>query len=195
MFKYMNIKLDHLTKHETKKHSLKRFFIVLGIILLYTIYLVYRFGNDGFGLGILTWSAFLMATPIADAGILIDLPIRILTGLRMVCTEIVVWIIGILVNLYFLSTNPQIYNKTLITHTFYQILIHPLPNWIIILLSAGGTFLSLYFGDELMDVIFFHQRKKYFKHRSYFYIIVIIFTIILFYISYKYFLSWFGLKI
>jgi len=191
----MKIKLSHLVKHETKKHSLKRFFIVLTILLIYTGYLVYKFGSDGFSLGILTWTTFLMATPIADAGILIDLPIRIFLSIRMVFTEIMVWVIGILVNIYYLTFNSQIYEKTAITHTFYQILTHPWPDWIIIVISAAGTFLSLYFGDELMDVVFFHERKKYLKHRKYFYIIVLVFTIALFYFAYKYFLSWFGLII
>lgn len=191
----MKINLKHLQKHETKSSSLKRFLIVLIILIFYTGYLVYQFGNDGFSLGILTWSAFLMATPIADAGILIDLPIRIFLNIRMVYTEMIVWAIGIAVNIYFLSFNPQVYEKTAITHTFHQILTHPWPDWIIIVISAAGTFLSLYFGDELMDVIFFHEREKYLKHRKYFYIILAIFAIVLFYFAYKYFLSWFGLTI
>ncbi len=191
----MKIPIKHLTTHETKQHSLKRFLIVLIILVFYTAFLVYKFGSDGFSLGILTWSAFLMATPIADAGILVDLPIRILLGVRMVYTEIIVWIIGISVNIYFVLFNSNVYHKTLITETFYQILTKPWPNWIIIFLSLGGTFLSLYFGDELLDVVFFHERKKYLKHRKYFYYIFILFAIFLFYFSYKYFLSWFGLKI
>lgn len=191
----MQITLKHLTTHETKKHSVKRFLIVLVILLIYTIYLVLKFGSDGLSLGIITWSAFVMATPIADAGLLLDLPIRLAAGIRMVYSEMFVWLVAISTNLYFIFFNPEVYHKTSITDAFHQILTKPWPNWIIILISMAGTFLSLYFGDELLDIVFFHQRKKFQKHKHYYYIIIVLFAIILFYFLYHRFLLIFGLNI
>ncbi len=191
----MEITIKNLATHETKKYSLKRFLIVLSIFIVYTLYLVIRFGGNGFGLAVLTWTAFVMATPIPDGGLLLDFPVRLLTGLRMVFSEIFVWLVAISTNLYFLFSKPEIYSKTTVTHVFYQILINPWPDWLIIIISLSGTFLSLYFGDELLDIIFFHQRKKYQKGKYYYYIIVILFIVFIFYFLYRYFLSFFGLKI
>lgn len=190
----MKITLDNLRNHQTKKHSLKRFLIVLTILFVYTSYLVFKFGSEGIALAMLTWSTFVMATPIPDAGILLDFPLRILTGIRMVFSEMIVWVISISLNLYFLKFNPEVYNKTVITHIFYQILTHPWPDWVIILISLMGTFLALYFGDELLDVIFHHQRKKYRKNKHFYYIIIIVFILFLFYFLYRYFLSFFNLN-
>ena len=189
------IKIKHLKSHETKKHSLKKFLFVLTILAFYSIYLFFKFGNDGLSLLLITWSVFVMATPIPDAGFILDFPIRLLTGVKMIFSEIFVWSIAIGVNLYFLKFNPEIYNKTTITHVFYQILNKPWPDWIIIFISLLGTFLSLYFGDELLDIIIFRQRKKYFKHKKKYFIIVIFFILFLFYFLYRYFLSFFNLEL
>jgi len=191
----MKIVLRHFVTHETKKHSLKRFLLVLIILIIYTSYLVIKFGSNGFSLVIITWSAFVIATPIPDAGLLLDFPIRLTTGLRMVYSEIFVWLIAISTNLYFVFLNKEIYSKTSITNVFYQILTNPWPNWLIIVISLAGTFLSLYFGDELLDIVFFHQREKYQRHKRYYYIIVVLFFVFIFYLLYHYFLSLFKLDI
>jgi hypothetical protein len=46
------------------------------------------------------------------------------------------------------------------------ILTTPYPYWIVIFLSAIGTFLSIRFGDELMDVL--HHKDRYFYLRHHF---------------------------
>ena len=43
-----------------------------------------------------------------------------------------------------------------------KILTTPYPFWAVIILSGLGTFLSIRFGDELMDVI--HHRERDFFH-------------------------------
>ena len=49
---------------------------------------------------------------------------------------------------------------------FKQILLNPIPFWFIIILSAAGTFLSVYFGDELIDIAKHKDRKKHFAHKN-----------------------------
>jgi hypothetical protein len=99
-----------------------------------------------------TWSFFVFCTPIADAGFLIDFPIRILTGFRMFFSEIIVWIISGIITYYSFFYNPAIFNDTIILKLYYQILTNIIPYGIIILLSAIGTFVSIHFGDEIYDI-------------------------------------------
>ena len=48
----------------------------------------------------------------------------------------------------------------------YQIITTPYPYWGIVFLSAAGTFLSIHFGDELMDAL--HHRDRDFFHSHHF---------------------------
>ena len=169
--------------------------IALAIFLIYTAYLYYRFGGSGIIIGVITWSAFVLATPIADAGLILDLPIRVFIGIRMVISEALVWTFAITLNIILLSTHNELYDKTAITHTFKQILTNPWPNWIIIIIAAIGTFLSVYFGDELLDTIFHKDREKHIKHKKWYRPLMALIFIIIFYLAYKYFLSFFGLEV
>jgi len=112
----------------------------------------------------LTWSFFVLCTPVADAGFLLDFPIRLLFGLRMFVVEIFVWVVAIVISSATLVFAPEYFQTTLITRVFYQVLCHPIPYWSIIFLSFTGTFASIYFGDEMMDVITHNQRIKHHKH-------------------------------
>jgi hypothetical protein len=191
----MNIKAAHLIKHETKKHQLIRFTIALFILLAYTTYLMRSYGADGLTLGFITWSAFVMATPLPDGGIILDFPIRLLTGIRMVFSEIFVWIVAIGGNVYLVFERPYIYEKTVVANSFHRILMHPWPDWSILLISLAGTFLGLYFGDELLDVISHSKRKKYSRFGYIYKFILVIFGLALLYVSYKYFLRLFGIGV
>lgn len=191
----MNIKLQGLLHDETKKNQLIRFLIGFAVLALYTTFLIMKYGPSGLTLGAITWSAFVLATPVADGGLLLDFPIRLITGMRMLYSEILVWVVAIGLNIQILITNPQVYGQTLITDTFHRILTNPWPYWIIIVISAIGTFISIFFGDELLDVVFHKDRKKYLKHHVVYKTVVAIFFIALFYFIYKEFLSLFGLQI
>ncbi len=191
----MHIKSKHLLSHETKKHQLKRFVVAVTILLFYTAYLVWDQGANGFSLGIITWSAFVLATPLPDGGLILDFPIRLLTGIRMIYTEIFVWIAAILANIFYINLRPEIYDRTIVTHAFKMILVNPWPNWIVIVISGIGTFLGLYFGDELLDLIFHHQRKKYKKMKIIYRFIFAIFLIVALYYFYKNFLKFFGIEV
>src|SRR6056297_2035506 len=94
------IRNSTLIKHETKRNVLFRFLFVLILFLAYLIFMNFKYGaKDGFLVTLLTWSFFIFCTPIADAGFLLDFPIRIITGIKMAYTETFVWIIAIAINI------------------------------------------------------------------------------------------------
>lgn len=142
---------------------MKKFLLLLAIILVYFIYISWKFSfGVGFLLSSLTWSFFVLCTPVADAGFLLCFPIRILFKIRMLWTQISVWFFAIALNVVALMWKPEIYQKTALMSVFHKILVTPYPFWIIIVLCAIGTFLSVYFGDEVMDII---SHKEHFRRR------------------------------
>jgi hypothetical protein len=156
-----------LLKHETKRNVLLRFLFVLLIFLGYFSFVSFKYGLDmGLLVTFLTWSFFVFCTPIADAGFLFDFPIRLITKIKMIYSEIFVWLIAILINIYSFLKNPEIYQITHLLKLFQHILENPFPYWGIIFISVMGTFLSVYFGDELMDVVKHIHRKKFHKHKT-----------------------------
>jgi len=168
-----------LLRHETKKSAFIRFLIVVGIFIVYLIFMSFRHGlGDGIMISLLTWSFFVLCTPIADAEFLLDFPVRIFIGIRMIYSEIGVWIIAGLINFYSFFFNNSIYSNTGLLTLFRVILSKPIPYWLIILLSATGTYLSVYFGDELMDVVKHKQRKKYNQHKKKYLIIIGLFVLV-----------------
>ncbi len=190
------IDIYHFFLHETKKHIGFRYILSFIIFLIYLGFVIHQYGvNKGFLISFITWSFFVLCTPIADAGLLLDLPIRIISGVRMVYSEIIVWSIAVLLNLYAYFFNSEIYSSTLLLNLFYQILSHPFPLWMIIVLSSIGTFMSIYFGDELLDVVFHHERKKYHQHNLKLKFISYLTTILLVIVMYNYLLSYYGIKI
>ncbi len=161
-----NIEVKHLIEHETKRHVFIKFLILVAILLGYTGYLSYEYGFATGGLlALISWSFFVLCTPVADAGMILDFPIRLLFKIRMWVTELIVWGVAIGVNIYALSVSPEVYEKSMVGHIFYGILTQPYPYWIIILLSFLGTFLSVHFADELMDYINHHEVNRTVKHR------------------------------
>lgn len=155
-------------------------FVLLCLVLLsYFSYLTYQYDLLTGGVAsLITWSFFVLCTPIADAGFLLDFPIRILFGIRMIWSEIVVWAIAILINIFSLMYFSQFYEITFVTQTMKIILTNPSPYWLVILLSGIGTFLSIRFGDELMDVLHHKDRKFYLSHQFKHEIILFIFFLL-----------------
>ena len=190
-----SLKKSEYFLHETKKNVLTRFFLVVLIVVLYFVFVSLKYGiQQGFLVTILTWSAFVFCTPIADAGFLLDFPMRLITGLRMIYSEMIVWSVAILLNLGSLFLYPQIYAKTFLLRLLKTILLNPIPYWAIILLSLLGTFLSVYFGDELIDVVKHKQRKKYKKHKSKYFLILFLFIFVLIILVYFFLLKQMGIS-
>jgi hypothetical protein len=127
---------------------------------------------------LITWSFFVLCTPIADAGFLLDFPLRLLFGIRMIVSEVFVWAIAILINILSLIYFREFYETTFLTQLMQVIITSPYPYWSVILLSAVGTFLSIRFGDELMDVI--HHKDRLFYLRNHFKHELVLFVFFLF---------------
>jgi len=190
------IKKSKYYTHETKKNVLIRFLSVIAVLIFYFIFASFKYGfNNGFMITVLTWTFFVFCTPVADAGFLLDFPIRLITKIRMIYSEMFVWFVASSINIYSIIFNPGIYEKTGLLQLFRYILLHPFPFWIIILISAIGTFLSIYFGDELIDVVRHKHRKNYRKHRSKYVLVLILFLITAIIFLYKYLLEKLGINI
>lgn len=155
-----------------------KFFLLCTLMVGYFSYLTYQYDILTGGIAsLLTWSFFVLCTPIADAGFLLDFPLRLLFGIRMVFSEIAVWVIAISMNLLSLHYAPHYYHTTLLTKLLHKIITTPYPYWTIVALSGAGTFLSVRFGDELMDVV--HHRDRAFFHSHHFKHEIILFAIFL----------------
>ena len=128
----------------------------------------------------LTWTFFVLCTPIADAGFLLDFPLRLLFGIRMLFSEIAVWALAIAINVFSLIYFTEYYETTKLTMLLHGILTMPYPYWSVILLSGAGTFLTIQFADGLMDVV--HHRDRGFFHRHAFkheIVIIVFFVLVL----------------
>lgn len=141
-------------KHRKSRKDLVKFLLLLAVLAVYFLYLSWKYDFATGGLvSALTWSFFVLCTPVADAGFLIDFPVRLITGTRMFITELFVWAAAITLNLATLRLAPDAYSKSFLTSLLHKILTHPWPYGSIILLCAAGTFLSIRFGDGMMDMV------------------------------------------
>jgi len=189
-------KFKSLHKIETHKEILYKFFILLSVLVLYFGYMSVEYGILTGGLvAALTWSFFVLCTPIADAGFLLDLPIRLLFGFRMLYSEFLVWVIAIAINGYAILYNQEAYDKTVLTMLFKEILLTPFPYWSVLVLSGLGTFLSIYFGDEMLDVLRHRDRVKYHQHAFKLKIIGLISLFLLIFFAYYFLLASLNLQI
>ncbi|WP_199271702.1 hypothetical protein [Paraglaciecola sp. L3A3] len=178
-----------------KRQVLVKFLLLLMILVGYFGYLTYQYDFLTGGVAaLITWSFFVLCTPVADAGFLLDFPLRLLFGIRMVVSEIVVWAIAISINLLAIFYSPEYYQTTFITRLCEVIILNPYPYWAIVGLSAVGTFLSIRFGDELMDVFHHKDRLVYFKHHFKHEIILLVFFLVVIF-SYYQIMSTLGIQI
>lgn len=177
-----------------KTQVVLKFLGLVALLFGYFGYLSFKYDLATGGVAsILTWSFFVLCTPVADAGFLLDFPLRLIFGIRMVLSEIAVWGVAIVTNVVVMLYGPDYYETTVLTQIFHQILTQPFPYWGIVVLSALGTFLSIRFGDELMDVI--HHRDRDFFHSHHFKHELILFVFFLFVIfGYYHLLASVGLE-
>lgn len=153
--------------NKQKVNGIKKFLFVLAIVLAYAIFAIEKFGvSQGISVTALTWSFFVFCTPIADAGFLIDFPIRIVTNIKMLISEIIVWIFAIFINVIAFILSPDIYTKTPLLELFHKIMTTPWPLWLIFILSAIGTFISVAIDDEIFDILKAKNKKKQLKHEG-----------------------------
>ncbi len=192
----MEERVKHISTTETGKHALMKFVYVLIIFIAYTLFVILKYGSkDGLLVSLLTWSFFVFCTPIADAGFLVAFPLRVLFNIRMTKTQIGVYVVAGLITLYSIVFETTIFGRTILLRLFREILMNPIPNWIILLLSFIGTFLSIYFGDELFEVAYHRDREKFHKHSEKHKFIITLTIIILTIISYKFLIETMGINI
>ena len=103
----------------------------------------------------------------------------------MLISEMVVWALAISINTISLLYFAEYYQTTVLTQLLHTILTVPFPYWGVILLSVAGTFLSIQFADELMDVLHHRDREFFHKHSFKHEIIIIVFFIFIIYGYYK----------
>lgn len=150
-----------------KRQVLIKFALLCAVLIGYFAYLNYQYDFATSGVvALLTWSFFVLCTPVADAGFLLDFPLRLLFGIRMVVSEIAVWGVAVAINVVTYLAWVEAYQTTTLTRAFLTILTTPWPYWLVIVLSGIGTFLSIRFADELMDVI--HHRDRAYFHSHHF---------------------------
>lgn len=173
-----SIKLDGL---HPKKQLLYKFLLLCVVLMSYFFYLSIQYDVMTGGIAsVLTWTFFVLCTPIADAGFLLDFPLRLLFGIRMLISETAVWVVAITVNIISLIYFVEYYETTILTRLLCAILTTPNPYWSVILLSGIGTFLSIRFADELMDV-FHHSERSYFHRHGYKHeLLIIVFFVVVF---------------
>ena len=191
-------KITRDIKTQLHNNPIVKFSAVFIIFVTYMIVAISHFGaKEGLMVSLLTWTFFVLCTPIADAGFILDLPIRILTGIRMIYSEAVVWTIAITVNIITFFGNPSAYDSTKLLSLFHYIIGQPFPFWSIIILSAAGSFLSLTFGDELMDISYEHKKERttHQKHKHKYRIIAAITLFIIVIAIYDFLLRKLGVNI
>ncbi|WP_220469700.1 hypothetical protein [Colwellia sp. MB02u-10] len=156
----LNNKANFNPKHETHKEILLKFLALVLILLTYFSYMSWKYdAATGFGVSVLTWSFFVLCTPIADGGFILAFPIRLLFNIKMAYTQIVLWFVAVGINVYMFFQHSNIYDLAFVTKLLKHILSEPYPYWSILLISALGTFLSIFFGDEMMDVAAHKDRS------------------------------------
>ena len=157
--------LQSIVSKSHQRDQLLKYLMLLTVLVAYFGYLSWEYGFASGGIvAALTWSFFVLCTPVADAGFLLDFPVRLITGLRMVFCEMIVWGLAFAINITALFYAPEAYEKTALTRLFHEILVHPWPYWAIVGLCAVGTFLSVFFGDEVLDVASHKDRSKLHRH-------------------------------
>ena len=148
-----------------KRQVLYKFVLLCILLVGYFLYLTVKYDVITGGIAsALTWSFFVLCTPIADAGFLLDFPLRLLFGIRMLISEVVVWALAIVINVITIIYFFDYYETTKVTMLLHAILTTPYPYWAVILLSGAGTFLSIRFADELMDVVSHSDRSFFHRH-------------------------------
>jgi hypothetical protein len=169
-----------------KKQVSYKFFLLCFVLAAYFFYLNVQYDVMTSGItALLTWSFFVLCTPIADAGFLLDFPLRLLFGIRMLVSEIAVWTVAIVANIVSLNYFSGYYETTELTRLLHTIMTTPYPYWSIVILSGIGTFLSIRFADELLDVVHHGERHFFHRHGYKHEIVIILFFIVVFFGYYK----------
>lgn len=152
-------------RHQTHRETFLKFFALVCILIGYFAYMSWQYDTaTGFAVALLSWSFFVLCTPIADGGFILAFPLRLLFGIRMSITQVILWFVAVFINVFMLASASEAYDLTFLTKLLKHVLTTPYPYWSILILSAAGTLLSIYFGDEMMDVTSHKDRVLHHRH-------------------------------
>jgi hypothetical protein len=183
-------------KHPTHKETTLKFIALIGILIAYFGYMSWKYdASTGASVALLTWTFFVLCTPVADGGFILAFPIRMLFGVRMMLTQIIVWFIAVGINAGMIFYAPEAYEYSFITGLLKHILMQPYPYWSILIISALGTLLSMFFGDEMMDVTAHKDRHKHHAHGFKYKILLVVGLGVLTVVSYYYVLDSLGIQL
>jgi hypothetical protein len=178
------------SKHQTHSESLLKFLALISIVIGYFLYMTWKYdASTGLGVSVLTWSFFVLCTPVADGGFILAFPIRLLFKIKMSITQVVLWFVAVAINIYYMTITPDSYDLTFVTQLLKHILSEPYPYWSILIISALGTFLSIYFGDEMMDVVAHKDRDISHRHGAKYRTLIVLGLGALSIVAYYYLLS------
>lgn len=108
--------------------------------------------KKGFTVVILTWCFFVFGTPIADAGAIVDFPVRIITNNPFYNTELIVFAVAATIIVIFLWVSPKSYEDTFLTRVLYKMFTRPFSLYgLIIILSIVGTLISAYVENDIYN--------------------------------------------
>ncbi|MCD8497421.1 MAG: hypothetical protein LRZ85_04670 [Alphaproteobacteria bacterium] len=132
--------------------DLARYALLVLVVAGYFGWLSWHYGLTSGGIvAALTWSFFVLCTPVADAGFSARFSRAAADRHAYGIHGMIVWVLAFTINGVAMIYNPDSYQKTALTRLFYEILTQPWPYWSIIVLCCIGTFLSVIFGDEIFD--------------------------------------------
>ena len=162
------------------KYLLIKFSFVLILFSLFTILFFFKEGSFAIAtqLTLLCWSFYILCIPAFHGKITFGIPFQILTGKTLLYPEIYMWSGALLLNLFFSSTSPALYLKTLTTHLLYQIFTTPLPFASIIIVCGFATLYKFIVGYQN----FYSRRIMHTFLRS---VIACVAFFLLIYLSYK----------
>lgn len=166
---------------ENKISKFKNLFFIIPIISLVFLFLSF-YMTHSFKTSILAtfvvWSFYILCVPAYHGKFILGIPYKIITGKKFLYPERILWPLAIILNLVAINYYNYIYQTTIITHLFYQIISRPWPFWLIIVISSLGTFYKSFLGYEKF------YRYKYFNYflRT---LLVILGILTLFYLSYN----------
>lgn len=183
-------------RHQTHRENLWRFLGLVVVLMGYFAYLSWKFdAATGAWLALLSWSFFVLCTPVADGGFIVAFPVRLLLGTRMLITQLIVWFAAVVINVAALYFAPDSYSNTALTGLLHKILTTPWPYWSILIISAAGTALSIWFGDEMMDVTTHVQRTRHHQHGFKYRVVLIIGLSVLTILAYYHLLDDLGIQL
>jgi hypothetical protein len=142
-----------MTSEQHKSHGLGlRWMFVAMCVAASAAYMTYRLGaKAGITVTYMTWCFLVLATPMADGGGWLNIPVRLLTGIPMVTIELVVIAVTLVSCALAVRYSPNVFQHTAVLRAFHVMLTTPFPYWGIIVVCLIGTMLSVRIGDIVMD--------------------------------------------